>query len=318
MRVYALQRLLLSFLLALGAALIVFFSIHLAPGDAVLAALGDAGMMTPEQVHVKRHELGLDRSLLVQCGDWLAHLARGDLGVSFVNGRPIARDLAATFPRSIELVVAALLIGVLLGIPAGVYSTTHQDRWLDYLLTALSLAAVSVPSFVSGMLVLLLFGLTLRWLPVSGYVSFADDPGQHLQLLILPAAALGLIMAATVTRMTRTAVLEIRQSDFVRTARAKGLPERLVLFYHTLKNALLPIVTLTGVEVGSLLGGTVIIEYVFTWPGMSTLLITAAQRRDYPVVQGVVLVTAFFFVLVSLLVDLLNASLDPRIRDGSQ
>ncbi len=318
MRIYALQRLVLSFFLALGAALIVFFSIHLAPGDAVLAALGDAGMMTPEQVQVKRHELGLDRSLLVQCGDWLAHLARGDLGVSFVNGRPIARDLAATFPRSVELVVAALVIGVLLGIPAGVYSTTHQDRWLDYLLTGLSLTAVSIPSFVSGMLVLLLFGLTLRWLPVSGYVSFADDPGQHLQLLILPAAALGLIMAATVTRMTRSAVLEVRQSDFVRTARAKGLPERLVLFYHTLKNALLPVVTLTGVEVGSLLGGTVIIEYVFTWPGMSTLLITAAQRRDYPVVQGVVLVTAFFFVLVSLLVDLLNASLDPRIRDGSQ
>jgi peptide/nickel transport system permease protein len=318
MKIYALHRLVLSFFLALGAALIVFFSIHLAPGDAVLAALGDAGMMTREQVQVKRHELGLDRSLLVQCGDWLAHLARGDLGVSFVNGRPIARDLAATFPRSIELVVAALLIGVLLGIPAGVYSSTHQDRWLDYLLTALSLAAVSVPSFVSGMLVLLLFGLTLRWLPVSGYISFADDPGQHLQLLILPATALGLIMAATVTRMTRTAMLEVRRSDFVRTARAKGLPERLVLFYHTLKNALLPVVTLTGVEVGSLLGGTVIIEYVFTWPGMSTLLITAAQRRDYPVVQGVVLVTAFFFVLVSLMVDLLNASLDPRIRDGSQ
>jgi len=317
MQPYALRRLVLSFFLALGAALIVFFSIHLAPGDAVLAALGEAGMMTPEQVQVKRHELGLDRPLLVQCGDWLAHLARGDLGVSFVNGRPIARDIAATFPRTLELVVAALLIGVLLGIPAGVYSATHQERWLDYLLTGLSLTAVSVPSFVSGTLLLLLFGLSLRWLPVSGYVSFADDPGQHLQLLVLPAAALGLIMAATITRMTRAAMLEVRQSDFVRTARAKGLPERLVLFYHTLKNALIPVVTLTGIEVGSLLGGTVIIEYVFTWPGMSTLLITAAERRDYPVVQGVVLVTAFFFVLVSLLVDLLNASLDPRIRYGS-
>lgn len=274
-------------------------------------------MMTPEQVLVKRHELGLDRPLLVQCGDWLAHLARGDLGVSFVNSRPIARDLATTFPRTFELVVAALLIGVLVGIPAGVYSATHQERWLDYLLTGLSLTAVSIPSFVSGTLLLLLFGLSLRWLPVSGYVSFADDPGQHLQLLVLPATALGLIMTATITRMTRAAVLEVRQSDFVRTARAKGLPERLVLFYHTLKNTLIPVVTLTGVEVGSLLGGTVIIEYVFTWPGMSTLLITAAERRDYPVVQGVVLVTAFFFILVSLLVDVLNASLDPRIRYGS-
>jgi peptide/nickel transport system permease protein len=318
MPTYVLRRVALSFFLALGAALIVFFSIHLAPGDAVMAALGEAGMMTPAQVQVKRHELGLDRPLLAQCGDWIAHLARGDLGTSFVNSRPIARDLAAAFPRTLELVAAALAIGLLAGIPAGVYSATHQDRWLDYLVTGLSLAAVSIPSFVSGTLLLLLFGLTLRWLPVSGYVSLADDPLRHVQLLILPAVVLGLIMAAPVSRMTRATVLEVRQSDFVRTARAKGLPERLVLFGHTLKNALIPVVTLTGVEVGSLLGGTVIIEYVFTWPGMSTLLITAAERRDYPVVQGVVLATAFFFILVSLLVDLLNASFDPRIRQGGQ
>ena len=314
MQLYVLRRIVLSFFLALGTALIVFCSIHLAPGDPVLAALGEAGMMTPAQAQVQRHKLGLDRPLLVQCGDWLAHLARGDLGVSFVNGRPIARDIAATFPRTLELVVAALLIGALVGIPAGVYSATHREGWLDYLLTGASLTAVSVPSFVSGTLLLLLFGLSLRWLPVSGYVSFSSDPWRHLQLLVLPATALGLIMAATITRMTRAAVLEVLQSEFVRTARAKGVPERLVLFYHVLKNALIPVVTLTGVEVGSLLGGTVIVEYVFTWPGVSTLLITAAERRDYPVVQGVVLVTAFCFVLVSLLVDVLNASLDPRIR----
>jgi peptide/nickel transport system permease protein len=314
MRRYALRRFALSFFLAAGAALAVFFLIHLASGDAVMAALGEAGMMTPEQVQVKRHELGLDRPLIVQCADWLGHLARGDLGVSFVNGRPIAPDLAATFPRTVELVGAAVVIALAVGIPGGVYSAIRKDGWLDYLVTVLSLAAVSIPSFVSGTALLLFFGLTLHWLPVSGYVSFTDDPWQHLRLLVLPAIALGLIMAATVTRITRAAVLEVHQSDFVRTARAKGLPERLVLFYHILKNALLPVVTLTGVEVGSLLGGTVIIEYVFTWPGISTLLITAAARRDYPVVQGVVLVTAFFFVVLSLAVDLLNGVLDPRIR----
>jgi peptide/nickel transport system permease protein len=178
------------------------------------------------------------------------------------------------------------------------------------------MALVSVPSFVSGTLLLLLFGLRLRWLPVTGFVPFRDDPWLHVRLLVLPGLALGLVMAAVVTRMTRSTMLEVQRSDYVRTARGKGLPERRVLFGHTLKNALIPVVTLTGIEVGALLGGTVIIEFIFTWPGISTLLITAANRRDYPVVQGVVLVTASAFVLVNLAVDVLNAYLDPRIRYG--
>jgi peptide/nickel transport system permease protein len=175
---------------------------------------------------------------------------------------------------------------------------------------------ISIPSFVSGTLLLLFFGLRLRWLPVTGYVPFTDDPWHHLRLLVLPGVSLGLFMAAVVTRMTRSSMLEVKRSDYVRTARSKGLRERRVLFGHTLKNALIPVVTLTGVEVGSLLGGTVIIEFIFTWPGISTLLITAANRRDYPVVQGVVLVTAATFVLANLAVDILNAYLGPRIRYG--
>ncbi len=316
MRAYVIQRLTLAVFLALGAASVVFFLIQLVPGDVVLAALGDAGGLTPEQVRVKREELGLDRPLPVQYVEWLGRVVRGDLGSSFVNGRPIGRDIALNFPRTIELVAVALWIGLLLGIPAGVYSATYQDRWPDYLLTGASLMAISVPSFVSGTLLLLLFGLELRWLPVSGFVSLAEAPWLHLKLLLLPAATLGLFMAAIVTRMTRSTVLEIKRSDYVRTARSKGLPERLVLFRHTLKNALIPVATLTGVEVGSLLGGAVIIEFVFTWPGVSTLLITAANRRDYPMVQGVVLVIAASFVLVNLFVDVLNAYLDPRIRYG--
>jgi peptide/nickel transport system permease protein len=315
-RAYIAQRLILAVFLALGAATVVFFLIQLAPGDVVLAALGDAGGLTPEQVATKRHELGLDRPLPVQYVEWIGRIVRGDLGVSFVNGRPIARDLALNFPRTLELVIVALVIGLALGIPAGVASAIHQDRWPDLLLTSGSLLAVSVPSFVSGTILLLLFGLQLRWLPVSGFTSWSDDPVLHLRLLVLPGITLGLFMAAIITRMTRSTMLEVKRSDFVRTARGKGLPERLVLYRHLLKNALIPVVTLTGVEVGSLLGGTVIIELVFTWPGVSTLLITAANRRDYPTIQAVVLVIASAFVLINLLVDVLNAYLDPRIRYG--
>jgi peptide/nickel transport system permease protein len=316
MRAYVVQRLSLALFLALGSASLVFFMINLAPGDVVLAALGDAGGLTAEQVRLKREELGLDRPLLVQYVDWLGRVVRADLGASFVNGRSIARDISLSLPRTLELVAAALLVGLVLGIPAGVSSATHQDRWADHVLTGASLLMVSVPSFVSGTLLVLFFGLQLRWLPVSGFVSFADGPWLHLRLLVLPAVTLGLFMAALVTRMTRATMLEVKRSDFVRTARSKGLPERLVLLRHALRNALIPVVTLTGVEVGTLLGGTVIIEYVFTWPGVSTLLITAANRRDYPMVQGVVLVVAVAFVLINLLVDLLNAYLDPRIRYG--
>lgn len=316
MRAYVVQRLILALFLALGSASLVFLMINLAPGDVVLAALGDAGGLTAEQVRLKRAELGLDRPLPVQYVDWLGHVMQGDLGASFVNGRSIARDISLNLPRTLELVAAALLAGLALGIPAGVYSAIHQDHWADHVLTGASLLMVSVPSFVSGTLLVLFFGLQLRWLPVSGFVSFADGPWLHLRLLVLPAVTLGLFMAALITRMTRATMLEVKRSDFVRTARSKGLPERLVLLRHTLKNALIPVVTLTGVEVGTLLGGTVIIEFVFTWPGVSTLLITAANRRDYPMVQGVVLVIALAFVLINLLVDLLNAYLDPRIRYG--
>jgi peptide/nickel transport system permease protein len=314
MGAYVLQRLLLAGLLALGAASVVFFMIQLAPGDAVLAALGEAGRLTPEQIQLKREELGLDRPLLVQYVEWLGRVGRGDLGTSFVTTRPVGQDIGLTFPRTVELVVVALALGLLVGIPAGVASATHQDRWPDFLLTGGTVALISVPSFVSGTLLLLLFGLRLRWLPVTGFVPVTDDPWLHLRLLVLPGLTLGLFMAAVIARMTRASMLEVKRSDFVRTARSKGLPERLVLFGHALKNALIPVATLTGIEVGGLLGGTVIIEYIFTWPGISTLLITAANRRDYPVVQGVVLVTATAFVLVTLAVDILNAFLDPRIQ----
>jgi peptide/nickel transport system permease protein len=315
---YIVQRLMLAVLLALGAASLVFFMIQLAPGDVVLAALGETGNLTPEQIQLKREELGQDRPLLVQYADWLSGVVRGDLGSSFVTTRSVSQDIALSFPRTIELVAVALAVGLCIGIPAGVFSATYQNRWPDYVLTSGSILMISVPSFVSGTLLLLLFGLRLRWLPVTGFVPFTDDPWLHIKLLILPGVSLGLFMAAVITRMTRSSMLEAQRSDYVRTARSKGLPERIVLFRHTLKNALIPVVTLTGIEVGGLLGGTVIIEYIFTWPGISTLLITAANRRDYPVVQGVVLVTATAFVLVNLAVDLLNAHLDPRIRYGRQ
>jgi peptide/nickel transport system permease protein len=314
MRAYVVQRLSLALFLALGSASLVFFMINLAPGDVVLAALGDAGGLTAEQVRIKREDLGLDRPLLVQYVDWLGHVARGDLGASFVNGRSIARDISLSLPRTLELVVAALLVGLVLGIPAGVYSATRQDHWADHVLTGASLLAVSVPSFVSGTLLLLFFGLQLRWLPVSGFVSFAEGPWLHVRLLVLPAATLGLFMAALITRMTRATMLEVNRSDFVRTARSKGLPERLVLLRHALKNALIPVVSLIGLQMPLYLGGSVIIEAIFRLPGVGLFFFEALTRLDYPVVQSVNLIIAAMVVGLNLLIDLSYAFLDPRIR----
>ena len=316
MQTYVIRRLVLTLFLAVATGSVVFFAMHLAPGDVVQAAMGEAGGLTPEQVAIKRAALGLDRPLLVQYRDWLGGVVRGNLGVSFVNNRPIGHEVAIYFPRTLELMFAALVIGLLLGIPAGVYGAVHQDRWPDLLLTAASLTAVSIPNFVLGTLLLLLFGLRLGWQPVSGFVAYADNPWRHLRLRVLPAITLGLVEAAGIARMSRSSMIEVKFSDYVRTARSKGLPEQLVLFRHTLKNALVPVVTLMGVQIGRLMGGAVIVEFVFTWPGVSTLLIMATLRRDYPVIQGVVFVVAIVFVLINLFVDLLNVYLDPRIRYG--
>jgi peptide/nickel transport system permease protein len=313
---YLARRLLLAVLLAFGSASVVFLVMHLAPGDAVLAALGEGAGLTPSQVLIKRHQLGLDASLPAQYAAWLWLLLHGDLGRSFIDNRVLAPDIVSYFGRTLELMAGAVAIALVLGIPAGLYSAARQDSRADVCLTGVTLLSISVPNFVLGTLLLLLVGLRLRWVPVGAFAAFSEDPWLHLRLLALPAFTLGVIQAAGIARMMRASTIEIKRSDYVRTAESKGLSEHAVLFRHMLRNALIPVVTLLGADIGRLMGGAVIVEFIFTWPGVSTLLLTATQQRDYPMVQGIVLIVACGFVLINLVVDVMNAYLDPRLRYG--
>ena len=315
MRAYILRRLLVAAVLVFCAGTMVFLMIRLVPGDIVQIMLAE-GNPSPEMVQARREALGLTRPLGEQYLIWIGGLLQGDLGQSLATSRPVGSDLATHFPRTLELVGAGAVLGLIFGIPTGIFAAIRRNTWADYLATTTSLVGLSVPNFVWGTLFLLLFGLILRWFPTGGFVSFQDDPRRHLMFLALPALTLGMTLAAVVTRMTRSAMLEVLRQDYIRTALAKGLSNRTVEYRHALRNALIPVVTIIGIEIGSLLGGTVLIEFIFNWPGLSTLLINGAFKRDYPVVQAVVLTIAGTFILINLLVDVLNAYLDPRIRYG--
>jgi peptide/nickel transport system permease protein len=305
----------MTLVLMLGVASIVFFVIYLVPGDVATIIAGERA--TPEQVAHVRQALGLDRPLYVQYLDWLLKVIRGDLGKSLISGRPVMKDLISQLPRTIELMVSAILLAIVIGIPAGVLAAVRRSRAEDRVVSTLGLLGLSVPSFVIGTLLALVLGVYLRWLPISGFVSFEEDPVYHLKLLFMPGLALGLSMAGVVMRMTRSTMLGVLGEDYIRTARAKGLAERTVRYRHALRNALVPVVSIIGVQAGTLLGGTVIIEFIFNWPGLSSLLLRAISQRDAPLVQGVILLISGAFILINLSVDILNSRLDPRIRYGS-
>lgn len=310
---YIARRLLVTAFLVWAIVSLVFVLLRLAPGDVVQVLLAEGGA-SPEVVQARRRVLGLDQPLGVQYRRWLSQVVRLDLGTSLATQRPIGPDIARALPRSLELVVASLGLGLALGVPAGILAASRRGRREDLAVSFASMGGLSIPNFVSGTLLLLCFGLLLRWFPTAGYVSFSESPVTHLSFLVLPTVTLGLTLAAITARFTRSAMLEVLGQDYIRTAHAKGLGERFVRYRHALKNAIIPVVTIIGVESGSLLGGTVVVEYVFTWPGMSTMLIQGASRRDYPMVQAVVLVVAGLFLMLNLLVDILNAYIDPRIH----
>jgi peptide/nickel transport system permease protein len=304
----------MTVVLMLGVASIVFFVIYLIPGDVASIIAGERA--TSEQVANVRQALGLDRPLYVQYLDWLLKVIRGDLGKSLVSGRPVMKDLISQLPRTVELMVSAILLAIVIGIPAGILAAVRRSRAEDRVVSTLGLLGLSVPSFVIGTLLALALGVYLRWLPISGFVPFDEDPIHHLKLLVMPSLALGLSMAGVVMRMTRSTMLGVLGEDYIRTARAKGLSERAVRYRHALRNALVPVVSIIGVQAGTLLGGAVIIEFIFNWPGLSSLLIRAIYQRDAPLVQGVILLISGAFILINLMVDLLNSRLDPRIRYG--
>ncbi|MBI2963998.1 MAG: ABC transporter permease [Deltaproteobacteria bacterium] len=303
-----LRRLALALPTLLGVVTLVFFFVHLVPGDPVEMMLGESAAVVDRER--MRAALGLDRPLWSQYLGFLARTARGDLGRSLRDGAPVAGLIRARLPATLALAGAAGALAVALAIPLGVLSARHRGRWLDAAATAFALLGAALPNFVLGPLLVLLFSVRLGWLPVSGADSAAG--------LLLPAATLGLGMSAILTRLTRTAVLDSLGADFIRTARAKGLSEARVFFRHALRGALLPVTTVFGLQLGSLLGGAIITETIFAWPGIGRLTLQAIEGRDYPLVQGCVLVIACGYVAANLLTDLAYQRLDPRVRFGGR
>jgi peptide/nickel transport system permease protein len=290
----------------LGVALLVFFLIHMIPGDPVELMLGDTAR--PADRDALRHALGLDRPLAAQLGSYLSGLVRLDLGESLFSRRPVSELIAERLPATLELALAALALAVLVAVPLGLIAARHKDRWADTGAMSFSLLGVSIPNFWLGPLLILVFALWLGWTPVSGRAGPVS--------LVLPAVTLGTALAAVLARMVRSTLLEVLGEDYMRTGRAKGLSEHQVLWRHGLRNAALPVLTLVGLQLGNLLGGAVITETVFDWPGLGSLLVEAIQRRDYPVVQGCVLVVSLAYVLVNTCTDLAYRAIDPRIRVG--
>jgi peptide/nickel transport system permease protein len=312
---YVVRRLIETAILVFVVSTIVAVFIHLIPGDPATLIVGE-NQNTPERIAAVRKNLGLDRPIYEQYADWMSGVVRGDFGESLFSGRPIRTDLFKRIPRTLELGGAALFVSILVGIPLGVVAGHYRNRLPDVLVSSFAIAGLSVPVFVIGTLMVLFFSVKWQIFPASGYVSFSEDPIEHLKRLTLPAVTLGVLSSATIMRMTRSSLLEVLGEDYVRTARAKGLRESAVIYGHALRNALIPVVTVIGLQMGTLLGGSVLVEYIFNWPGLSTYLITGINQRDYPVVQAVILVIAIVFVLINLATDLLYAVIDPRIKYG--
>ena len=288
----------------LGVVLLVFLMVRLAPGDPAILLAGE--FATPETLEAIRTRYGLDRPLPEQFALYLGALLQGDLGESARSRRPVLEELKTYFPNTVVLATAAILVALATGIPLGILAASRQGSWLDLGVMVLALLGVSMPVFWFGLLAILIFSVELGWFPVAGKGTLAH--------LVLPAVTLGINATALLARMTRGTLVEVLSQDYIRTARAKGLAERVVIFKHALRNALIPVVTVAGLEFGSLLAGAVITETIFAWPGLGQLLVGSILSRDYPVVQGAVLLVAFTFTLVNLMVDLLYAWIDPRVR----
>jgi peptide/nickel transport system permease protein len=310
---YLLHRLVASVVMIFIAGTIVFFIIHMLPGDPVMLLLGDAA--TEEVVVEKmRQKLRLDLPIPVQYYQWARGLLQLDLGQSIQTDLPVTTELFRRIPRSLELIFAALIISVLLGIPLGVIGARYPDSPKGWLSSFIAVTGFSSPVFVSGIILIIIFSLSLKLLPSSGYIPLSENPVGHLKFLTLPALTLGFGFMGVVIRVTRSSFLDVLTKDFVRTARAKGLSEHIVMYRHTLLNSLIPVIAVLGVRAGNLLGGTVIIESLFDWPGLSSLLVRSCYDRDYPVIQGALISIFIMFVLISLLVDLCQGILDPKLR----
>lgn len=317
---YLARRLLTFPLILLGVSLLVFFSIRLIPGDAITAMLGtEAGLLTPAQRAVLAAYFGIDQPVLIQYGRWLWGVLQGDLGLSVTHGRPVLAIILERFPLTLELALLSMIIALGAGIPAGVLAATRSERPADVGVRIVAMLGQSTPGFVIGLVIIYVLSVYFGFIPAMGsFVPLWSDPLANLGQLIFPAITLGFAFAASVTRIARSSMLDVLSDDYIRTARAKGASARSVVWRHALPNALIPVVTLSGVEFGYLLGGAVIVEQIFALPGLGRLTLEAIGQRDYALVQGCVLFIAFNFLIVNLLVDLAYAALDPRIRLGAR
>jgi peptide/nickel transport system permease protein len=301
---FTVSRLLSALVVLIGVSCLVFLLIHLVPGDPVEVMLGESAQ--PADREALRHALGLDQPILVQLINYFNELARFNLGTSLHSQRSTVELLVERFPATVELTLAGLLVAVGIAFPLGIFAAVRKDTLWDHLAIGISLLGVSIPVFWMGPVLILILSLWLGWFPVSGREGLAS--------LVLPALTLGIALSAILSRMVRASLLEVLNEDYIRTARAKGLRERTVIWRHALFNALLPVITVLGLQLGGLLGGAVIVETVFSWPGVGQLMVEAIHRRDYPVVQGCVLLISFTYILVNTLTDFVYAWLDPRIR----
>jgi peptide/nickel transport system permease protein len=298
------KRLFSFFIVIFGVLVLTFLLIHLVPGDPVEVMLGESAS-TADRAQL-RADLGLEQPLIQQFGSYLAKLSYGDFGKSIHTKTPIIEMIKARYPATVKLAVLALLIGICIGVPMGVYAALKANHWQDIVVTLVSVRLSAMPAFWLGPMLMLIFAVWLGWLPVSGMESNAS--------IILPALTLGFGLSAILTRMTRTSLLEVLNDDYIRTARAKGLTEQSVILRHALRAALLPIITIIGLQMGSLLAGTVITETIFSWDGIGRLLVESIEKRDYPVTQACVLIVALSYVLVNLLTDTLYRFADPRVK----
>jgi peptide/nickel transport system permease protein len=289
-----------------------FALVHVIPGDPALVMMGGEG--TTQAVEELRHQLGLDRPLHVRYLEWLGKIVRGDLGESLYNKTRVSEELLWRMPTTLSLVALALVFSIGIGVPAGLFSAAFRNSWIDHAARLLTLVSLSLPSFWLGLMLIILFSLWLDLLPIVGYEPITQGVWKAIPFLILPSLSLGTYLAALLTRLTRSSMLEVLNQDYVRTARAKGLANRAVLMRHALRNALIPIVTVIGINLGILLGGSAVIETVFVLPGVGQLVVRSLYNRDLPVIQGLILYVAVIYVVVNLVVDVIYTYLDPRLR----
>ncbi|MEH7347589.1 nickel ABC transporter permease [Gottfriedia acidiceleris] len=301
---YILNRIISAIIVIFGISILSFFLIHLIPGDPVKIMLGLNA--SPEQVAKLTHHLGLDKPLLVQYLQYINNVFHGDFGTSLKTGRPVLTEILDRFPETIKLAATGMIFAVIIGIALGILAAKYKDTIIDTFCTGLATLGVSIPSFWLGILLILVFSVKLSWFPIADGTGFRS--------LILPAITLGVVMSTMISRLTRNGMVEVLSNDFIRTARSKGLEERHILFRHAFRNVLIPIITVIGLQIAALLGGTVIIEQVFNWPGLGTLSIGAIMSRDFPMIQGTVLFMGAVYVSVNILVDIVYSLIDPRVK----